>query len=209
MKMAKSITGEIVKLRNVRLSFPTLDVAKAPASFPNAEKAFNATFLIDPKEQRALIEAVNKSIAVLRNEAWKLGGKPHPKEETKGFPFGKGDTKVNDAGEIYKGYEGMYFVSARNKNQPILLDKFKAELTDPAAIAKVFYGGCYVNANINFWVQDNAYGKAIRCGLRGVQFVKDGDAFGGGRASVNEFDDVEEPDGLDELDDLFDDDIPY
>lgn len=207
----KAITGELIKLKNVRLSFPVLDVPKAPKGVANAKESFGATFLLDPTDagNKELIVQINNEIARLRKEAW---GGPHPKEKRLegsvteknkgGTPecFGKGDLRTNDDGEVYNGYEGMYFVSAKNDNRPLALIG-KRELTDPKVIAQQFYGGCYVNANINFWVQDNEFGKAIRCGLRGVQFLKDGEAFGGGRATADEFDDVEEGDFDDALDD--------
>lgn len=194
----KSITGEVIKLKNVRLSFPVLDVPKAPKGVAGAKESYGATFLMDPTDpgNKDLIKQIDAEIKRLEKEAW--GGK-HPKQKPTEC-FGKGDTRTNDDGVIYNGYEGMYYVSAKNDNRPLALIG-KRELNDPKVIAQQFYGGCYVNANINFWVQDNEFGKAIRCGLRGVQFLKDGEAFGGGRATADEFDDVEEPDFSDALDD--------
>ena len=60
------------------------------------------------------------------------------------------------------------------------------------------YAGCYVIANVELWAQDNNYGKRINASLRGVQFLRDGDAFsGGGAASEDEFDEVEGSDAGD------------
>lgn len=207
MAKSKSITGEVIKLKNVRLSFPCVDIARAPKGKKDAKESFGATFLLDPTDagNKDLIKQVSAEIKRLRNEAWGLDGKRHPKEKESqdGFPecFGKGEFCTNEDGEVYKGYEGVYFVRSKNDNRPLALIG-KRELTDPKVIAQQFYGGCYVNANINFWVQDNEFGKAIRCSLRGVQFLKDGEAFGGGRATADEFDDVDEGGfGDDALDD--------
>ena len=53
------------------------------------------------------------------------------------------------------------------------------------------YAGCYVNAVLEFWAQDNKFGKRVNATLMGVQFFRDGDAFsGGGAASDDDFDDV-------------------
>ncbi|MWN55950.1 ssDNA-binding protein, partial [Escherichia coli] len=53
--------------------------------------------------------------------------------------------------------------------------------------------GCYVNAVIDIWAQDNNFGKRINASLGGVQFLRDGDAFaGGGVASADDFDDISE-----------------
>ena len=54
------------------------------------------------------------------------------------------------------------------------------------------YGGCYVNADIDIWAQSGEY-KGVRAGLAGVQFVRDGERFGGGVVTA--------PDGFDELPD--------
>mgnify|MGYP001230954780 CR=1 FL=1 len=52
----------------------------------------------------------------------------------------------------------------------------------------------YVNANIELWAQNNAYGKRINATLLVVQFSKDGEPFGegGSSASVNDFDSVDD-----------------
>ena len=68
-------------------------------------------------------------------------------------------------------------------------NKDKTPLTEDD---NVIYGGCYVNAIIELWAQDNNYGKRINANLLGVQFHKDGEPFGGGGVSVkaDDFDDV-------------------
>ncbi len=57
------------------------------------------------------------------------------------------------------------------------------------------YSGCYVNGIVDIWAQDNGFGRRLNATLKGVQFVKDGDAFSGGTAvSADAFDDL----GVDE-----------
>lgn len=205
--MAKAITGETIKLRNVRLSFPTLHEAQAPKNVKDAKKSFSANFLLDPKNASHVpqLKQIQAEIARLRKEAW---GGPHPKEKPLEC-FGKGETRTNNDGVIYNGYEGMFFLGAKSAEdkRPLILSRDKTIISDPKEINRIMYGGCFVNANINFWVQDNDFGKAIRCGLQAVQFWADGDAFGGGRASVDDFDDVEEPEGIDGLDGFDNDDL--
>jgi hypothetical protein len=66
-------------------------------------------------------------------------------------------------------------------------------LTDDGTL----YSGCYVVVHVNIWAQDNQFGKRINCGLLGVQFYKDGEAFSGGRiSSVDEFDEIPQADTL-------------
>jgi len=81
-------------------------------------------------------------------------------------------------------------VSARSKTRPTVLNRDK---TPVAEADGVLYGGCYVNALLDVWAQDNAFGKRINATLKGVQFVRDGDAFGGGApASADDFPDESE-----------------
>jgi hypothetical protein len=91
------------------------------------------------------------------------------------------------------------YVSAASKTRPLVLDSNKTPLTDEDGKP---YGGCYVNASIEIWAQDNQFGKRINAQLRGIQFVKDGDAFGGGGspASADEFEELEATsEGVDDL----------
>jgi len=50
------------------------------------------------------------------------------------------------------------------------------------------YAGCYVNAIISLWAQDNTYGKRINAQLEGVQFCNNGEPLGAGGIDVDEFD---------------------
>jgi len=98
-----------------------------------------------------------------------------------------------DAKAEYEGFEGNKFVSARAKVRPTVFDQQRQELSE--ADGKP-YSGCYVNASIELWAQDNSFGKRINAQLRGVQFLRDGDAFAGGSrpADADEFDEIAAPD---------------
>lgn len=172
-----------IKLQNVRLAFPQLFEAKTVNG--EGEPAFSATFLM-PNDHPAVAE-LRKAFETVGKEKW--GAKwPTVKKEIEAkdrLCLHDGDTKAD-----YAGFEGNQFVSARNKTRPLVIDRDRSPLT--AADGRP-YAGCYVNASIELWCQDNNYGKRINASLRGVQFYKDGDAFaGGGAASEDEFDDVAE-----------------
>ena len=176
-----------IKLDNVRLAFPQLFEAKTVNG--EGEPAFSASFLMEP--DHPAVKALNAAMDKVGSEKW--GAKwPNVKKEivTKDrLALHDGDTKAD-----YAGFAGMMFVSARNKSRPLVIDRDKSPLT--AADGRP-YAGCYVNASIELWAQDNNYGKRINASLRGVQFFKDGDAFaGGGAASDDEFDSVESADDL-------------
>jgi hypothetical protein len=108
-------------------------------------------------------------------------------EKTDKLALHDGDTKAQ-----YDGVAGNFFVSAaaQESARPTVIDGNKAPLT--AKDGKP-YAGCYVNASIDLWAQDNKYGKRINAQLRGVQFAADGDAFSAGRpADSDEFEEVTE-----------------
>ena len=111
-----------------------------------------------------------------------------------------GNKNTNKEGDIYDGFEDMSYVSANNDQKPLLLDRDKTELS--RADGKP-YAGCYVNVSLDIWAQDNSYGQRINASLRGVQFVKDGDAFAGGTpVSDSEFDDLGDGADADDVEDL-------
>lgn len=179
-----------IKLQNVRLAFPQLFEAKTVNG--EGEPAFSASFLLDPAhpnvaELRGAFETLGKE---------KFGAKwPAIKKEIEA----KDRTALHDgdAKSSYSGFEGNLYVSARSKTRPLVIDKDKSPLN--AQDGKP-YAGCWVNASVELWVQDNNYGKRINASLRGVQFVRDGEAFaGGGAASEDDFDEVTEGASADDL----------
>lgn len=172
-----------VKLTKVRLAFPAVFEPKAMNA--TDDPAYSATFLFEPGSEAAKI--VEGAIAKAAAEKWGTKAEANLKAIR-----AKGDTCLHDGEEKaqYDGFEGMLFVSARSKTRPTVVDKDRTPLT--LADGKP-YGGCYVNAILDVWAQDNNFGKRINAALQGVQFHSDGDSFGGGRpARADDFDVVEE-----------------
>jgi hypothetical protein len=172
-----------INLANVRLAFPVLFEAKTVNG--EGEPAFSASFLLDPTDHKVLIGKINDAAETIGKEKW--GAKwPQVKKEMVAkdrLPLHDGDAKSS-----YTGFEGMLYVSARNKTRPLVIDRDKSPLNQSDGRP---YAGCFVNASIELWAQDNNYGKRINASLRGVQFYKDGEAFaGGGAASEDEFEDL-------------------
>jgi len=179
-----------IKLSNVRLAFPVLFEAKTVNG--EGKPAFSASFLLDPSDTQAKV--LNQAIEQVAKEKW--GAKAdvilkqmRAQDKT---ALHDGDLKAN-----YDGFPGNLYVSARSATRPLVIDADKTPLAE--ADGKP-YAGCYVNASIELWAQDNNYGKRINASLRGVQFFRDGDAFaGGGVASDDEFDDMSEGSTADDL----------
>jgi len=152
-----------VTLNNVRLSFPALwEARKGPDA--NSKASYQAAFILDKKENAKDIEAVKAAIATVTKEVFK--GKQPPK-----IALRDGSEKPD-----IDGYgSGVMFINARSDRRPHVVGRKKEPLTADDGIP---YAGCYVNAVIRLWGQDNQYGKRINAQLWGVQFVKKGDAFG-------------------------------
>lgn len=106
-----------------------------------------------------------------------------------------------DDKQKYEGFPGNFYLSPSNDTRPTAVDRDKSPLTKDDG---KLYSGCYVNAKVEIWVQDNNYGQRVNATLLGVQFVKDGDAFGAGAPPANpdDFPDLD-AEGGDEDDGLF------
>lgn len=170
-----------VKLSNVRLAFPQLFEAKTVNG--EGKPAFSASFLLEPTHPD--IKAINAAIEAVAKEKWgaKAEGILKAARAADKVALHNGDLKAN-----YAGFEGNFYVNARNATRPLVINADKSPLTE--ADGKP-YAGCYVNASIDVWAQDNNYGKRINASLGGVQFLRDGDAFvGGGVADESDFDDT-------------------
>lgn len=182
-----------VMLHGARLSFAQ-GLFKATSVAGQGDPRYSATFLIEPGSANE--KAVRAAITAAATEKWK--------DKAKGILISlekTGKIALHDGAEKpnYDGFEGMLFVAAASKasSRPTVVDRNKAPLTEEDG---VIYSGCYVNASIEFWAQDNSYGKRVNAQLRGVQFVRDGDAFSAGRpASADEFDDLGDEEGTDDL----------
>lgn len=89
-----------------------------------------------------------------------------------------------------EGYEGNLYVSANSRVKPRVLVTRNGQNvdigeSDPCAP----YSGCYGNVIVDIWAQQHPkWGRRINAQLTGVQFLRHGDRFGGGRvARVDEF----------------------
>ena len=161
-----------IKLNNVRLSFPSLF---RKASFQGSEGKYEATFLLNKEEHAELIASIEKQIA----EGIKINFKSAK------LPADKICLKDGDEFE-YDGYAGHMSFKASNGKRPMIIDKDKTPLTEDD---DKLYAGCYVNAVVELWYQNNQYGKRVNANLLGVQFFRDGQPFAdGAAASEDDFD---------------------
>lgn len=161
-----------IKLNNVRLSFPSVF---KKATFNGEETKFEATLLINKETQADLVQKVKSAVA------------EKIKNDLKGAKISADRICFKDGDDIdYDGYADHYSIKAANNKRPLVIDADKTPLTEDD---NRIYAGCYVNAIIELWAQDNSWGKRINANLLGVQFAKDGEPFGDGvGASADDFD---------------------
>lgn len=184
-KVSVDVDGFELTLKGVRLSYAHLF---KPFVSDNDDgdktKKFSAKFLI-PHDAEDAIEAIEEAIEDLKEEKW---GKKQPK--LKGECLRDGDDEDVD------GWEGCMVLSANNSRRPTVLDRDKEPLVEEDGKP---YSGCYVNAIVRLWAQDNKWGKRINASLEAVQFFKDGEAFGAPPVDTDEkFESYDEDDEEDE-----------
>ena len=181
MSEAKAKSAGLMHLNNVRTShFYGHEPYTPPPSKdnPKPSPSFKSHFLLGPdhvdlKRVAAKIEEIGAA------HQWKGGLTwAQVKEQIKGKDANclhRGDVSNPGAPE----YAGLFFISASNKRRFTIVDADRSPLQ---ASDNRPYSGCYVNAIIDIWAQDNQWGRRINATLTGVQFVRDGEAFGGGAA---------------------------
>lgn len=180
-------------VNDVRLSFPDLRKrGLPPKDKPNEPGKYGCQGIFAP-ESPAHIAVRDAVIAVAKAqwpENWQaiVGAMSNDKKCLR-----KGDMNLDGKGQVRDGYAGMLYVKASNQNEVPLIDKI-AKKPDgswnilPASSGKP-YGGCFVNLKIDVYASTK-HGNAVHATLQAVQFVRDGEAFGGAPATADGFGDV-------------------
>jgi hypothetical protein len=176
----------IIKLENVRLSFPDLFTPRAMEE--GKEKTFNATFLLDNEKHAKLITKIEAAIERVALDEFKK--KITLKDRNKCLHDGNESPDTEGYGD------GVMFLRSKNKTRPPVVNRDLSPITEADGIV---YPGCFVNATVRLFAWDHPTGgKGVSASLRAIQFVKDGESFGAGKVDVeNEFKSLEE-----EVDDI-------
>lgn len=184
--MAKAITSEKIFIPEARLSFPVIDKPKqyiGEDGKPQGEPKFSFTLLLDPSNKLHV-----PVIAKIKSEAGRIAKEffdPIPKAFSqpgcKTLCYGLG----NDLDKVYDGYADMFYVKLSSNSRIPVVGRRKDAKTGKftqlqAGDAEWPYAGCFVNATMTMWTQDSHGRKAINGNAIGLQFVRDGEAFGGG-----------------------------
>lgn len=154
-----------VKLKNVKISFPSI--------FNHAEYQgesrgqYEAQFLI--AEDDPQLNEIKKIIAkVAKDEfgdAWKKAK----------LPLTDGNEKT------YDGYAGHWALKATNKNRFAIIDRDRTPLVEADDKPRA---GDVVNVLVSIYAFSNKYGSFLKAQLMALQFVEEGERYGGGGQSV-------------------------
>ena len=182
--------SEIIFLSNVRISFPQLIEPRAQTE--GGTKKHSADFILAPNDPA--FQQFMQQYASLATGKWAEHAQAVMQmiqSDRKLRCFGSGAEKVNKKTfKPYDGYDGNVYISANREQAPQMIQPngqpVEASNTMAyQALARKIYGGCYVNAAVRPWLQENKHGRGIRCDLVAVQFSKDGEAFGAGETDVS------------------------
>lgn len=184
-------------LNNVRVSFAN-GLYKASAFEAGQQEKYGADFILQPDSVVLRVNpdgsktktTIKEAELAVATEAWKANGaKMLATLEGSKKSIRDGNKRTNNSGEVYEGYEGNTYVTAKSPTRPLLIDQGRQPVTEDDG---VIYSGCYVNAIIELYANTKPATKGVFAGLKGVQFVRDGDSFGGGApAKADEFDAVD------------------
>jgi hypothetical protein len=165
--------GKRVILKNVRIAF--IDALWEAKPYQDSKPAYSAKFIFSPDS--AEYKLVKAAMEEVGREAWK--GKYDAIVREIEFAPQKNCFLDGSRKPEYAGYDGNFVVTAKrrqNESAPLVIDRDKTKhLTEESG---KLYAGCEVNAIIEFWAQ-GAPNIGMRCTLHTVQYVKDGDSFGG------------------------------
>lgn len=157
-------------MQNVRLSFPSLFQTAQFAGDDTGK--YEATFVLDKVEHAEVIKSIETQIANLSKE---LKSK-----------LSSDKICLKDGDELDRPeFQGKMTIKASTKRRPLVVNRDKSPITEDDNIV---YAGCYVNAIVTLWPQNNNFGKRINAQLDGVQFNRDGEPFGDAGLGVEAFD---------------------
>lgn len=172
-----------VMIKNVRVSY--VHVFEPSAITDGAKEKYSVSILIRP-DDKANLDAINAAV----NEAYAEGLK-NPKiwngKQPVLFkhPLRNGNEKDPDKNPEYVG---MFFIGANSDDKPLVVNRSREVISSSSE----FYSGCYANVLVNFYPYKKAGNNGVACGLKGCQFVSHGEALGGGGASANDFEELDE-----------------
>ena len=107
-------------------------------------------------------------------------------------PLRDGDTDREDD----PAYAGKLFINASSKRKPQVVDRQVMPIVDEDEV----YSGVTANVSIALFPYDVNGNKGVGCGLNNMQVTHKGPRLDGAASAAEEFEELEDEDGEDELD---------
>jgi len=166
-------------LKNVRIRFPAI---AEPKAIGDGEPAYGGKFVIADGDMADQIDAAMLEAAT---QKWEKDAKGvlDILRDNKKVCFERKPYRSTKTGEVYHGFENAFTLGSRtadSKPAPTVFDEYGKPVQAKQDIERLIYDGCYVNAKVEFWAQDNNWGRRLNCSLLGVMFAGHGESFGGG-----------------------------
>jgi len=183
---ANSEKPPVIVIKGARLSYPNLFRPHAPKAKPGErqkEPDFNAVLILNKKEHAKEIAEIQKAVDSTLVKKFKRVPAKYKNPVRDGSDREDEDASAAAGKAVYKDGYGpdVVFFSAANKRRPSVVDK---DPNVPLVEADGRpYAGCYVNVCVSPWAWDHETGgKGVSFNLLAVQFLKDGEPFGGGES---------------------------
>ena len=154
----------------------------------SADGKYQTNALI-PKSEKETIKALQQAIEAAKKNGIvsKWGGKEPKKLD---LPLRDGDVDKEDD-EVY---EDHYFVNAKSKTRPGIVNRSKEPITDEDEM----YSGVWAILSVTFYAYEVSGNRGVACGLNNVMKYKDGEMLGGRASADSDFGrlDMEDDDDL-------------
>lgn len=172
--------AEFIMLRDVRCSFPHLFTRPI---INGDESKCGAQLMLEPDRHKAALAELSAEMKAIASDT--LKGRMPPSDK---LCLRKGE----DRGRAE--YDGYIVLSANTRDKPIVIAGDGRSVIQEEKDSQI-YAGCYVNAKVRLWGQDNKHGKRINGELISIQFARDGEPLDASYVAVDEavagFDPVE------------------
>lgn len=189
-----------VNLRNVRVCFLKIWERDTPKQ-ADQKPAYRAVILLDKEDPQATkLEEAAHAVLTDKLKSEKNADKwmdRHYAQDSKECCVRDGDERE----EVTEEFEGMLYINAKSFKQPKIQTSEGETQTEQGVTVdgddiegKEIYSGCYCNVSLDIWAWNNTNGKGLGCGLLGLRFRDDGDAFGGGGGESATDDDLGDDD---------------
>ena len=186
--------SDIIYITNARLSFPRLPEPQKTVSPETGKEriSYNCELILAPNDPCfAQFMAKVQEMAVARWKEHAVQVLTMVNADRKLRCYGNGAEKVNKKTfQPYDGYAGCVYITAGRETPPQVIQA-DGKPIDPSntmayqQLTRGMYGGCYVNAAVKPWLQENKFGRGVRCDLVAIQFTRDGEPFGEGAVDAS------------------------